>query len=90
MKISLIRMLQLSSAALVVTALSFGSVTAAEKKKEAAKPAPTAEACKGIKAEAACEARSDCTWVAASKKGSKQKRDAHCRAKPKAKANKKT
>lgn len=81
------RMLQIFTAALVLSAAAYGGVSAAEKKKEAA-PAPAAAACKSIKAEAACEARTDCTWVAASKKGSKQKRDAHCRAKPKAKAKK--
>ncbi len=76
------RMLQIFSAALVLSAVAYGGVSAAEKKKEAATPAA---ACKSIKVEATCEARTDCTWVAASKKGSKQKRDAHCRAKPQAK-----
>lgn len=80
------RTLQIFTAALVLSAAAYGGVSAAEKKKEAAPPA--AAACKTVKAEAACEARADCTWVAASKKGSKQKRDAYCRAKPKAKAKK--
>ena len=89
MKINPIKMLQLSAAALVLSAFAYGGVSAAEKKKEAAK-APAA--CNSLKDESACEAREDCTWVAAVKdaKTGKEKRRAYCRAKPKAPAKKKT
>ena len=83
MKINPIKMLQLSAAALVLSAFAYGGVSAAEKKKEAAKRPP---ACNTLKDEKACEAREDCTWVAAvtDKKTGKEKRRAYCRAKPKA------
>jgi hypothetical protein len=88
MRINAIRMLQLSAAALVLSAFAYGGVSAAEKKKEAAKKPP---ACNSLKDEKACEARDDCTWVAAvtDKKTGKEKRRAYCRAKPKAKPGKK-
>lgn len=83
MRINPIRLLQLSAAALVLSALAYGGVSAAEKKKEAA---PKQAACNSLKAEGECEARQDCTWVAAvmDKKSGKEKRRAYCRAKPKA------
>ena len=88
MRINPIKMLQLSAAALVLSAFAYGDVSAAEKKKEVAKRPP---ACNSLKDEKACEAREDCTWVAAvtDKKSGKEKRRAYCRAKPKA-AKKKT
>jgi hypothetical protein len=88
MKINAIKMLQLSAAALVLSAFTYGGVAAAEKKKEAAK----APACNTLKDEKGCEARDTCTWVAAvtDAKTGKQKRRAYCRAKPKAPAKKKT
>jgi hypothetical protein len=84
-----IKMLQLSAAALVLSAFVYGDVSAAEKKKEAAK-APAA--CNSLKDESACTRREDCTWVDAVKdaKTGKQKRRAYCRAKPKTPAKKKT
>jgi len=87
MKINAIKMLQLSAAALVLSAFAYGGVSAAEKKKEAAKP----PACNSLKDETGCAARDDCTWVAAvtDKKSGKEKRKAYCRAKPKP-AKKKT
>ena len=89
MKINAIKALQLSAAALVMSALAYGGVSAAEKKKEAA---PKAAACNSLKDESACTARQDCTWVDAVKdaKSGKQKRRAHCRALPKPKPGKKT
>ena len=87
MSINPIRLLQLSAAVLVLSALAYGGVSAAEKKKEAAKQ----PACNSLKDEKGCEARDDCTWVAAvtDKKTGKEKRRAYCRAKPKAKPAKK-
>jgi hypothetical protein len=89
MTIKPIKILQLSAAALVLSAFAYGGVSAAEKKKDAAK----APACNSLKEEAGCEARTDdCSWVAAVKdaKTGKEKRRAYCRAKPKAPAKKKT
>jgi hypothetical protein len=88
MKINAIKMLQMSAAALVLSAFAYGGVSAAEKKKEVAKAPP---ACNSLKDEKGCEARDDCTWVAAvtDKKSGKEKRKAYCRAKPKP-AKKKT
>ena len=60
------------------------------KKVEAVKKPAAPPACKTIKAQAGCEARTaDCTWVAESKddKG-KVKAKAYCRAKPKEPAKK--
>jgi hypothetical protein len=89
MRLNPIRMLQLSAAALVLSAFAYGGVSAAEKAKEVAKRPP---ACNSVKEEKGCEAREDCTWVAAvtDAKTGKQKRRAYCRAKPKAPAKKKT
>jgi hypothetical protein len=89
MRLNPIKMLQLSAAALVLSALAFGSVSAAEKKKEAAAKRPPA--CNTVKEESGCGTRDDCTWVAAvtDKKSGKEKRRAYCRAKPKAPAAKK-
>ena len=69
------KMLQLSAAALLLSAFAYGGVSAAEKKKEATKRPP---ACNSLKAEADCTAREDCTWVAAvmDKKSGKEKRRA--------------
>jgi hypothetical protein len=66
--------------------MAYGGVSAAEKKKAEPKP-PT---CNSLKEEAACEAREDCTWVAAvvDSKSGKERRKAYCRAKPKAPAKK--
>jgi len=74
------RVLQLSTAALVLSAFAYGSVAVAEKAK-----APPA--CRTIKAEAECTPREDCTWRDASvnKKTGKETRRASCAAKPKAK-----
>ena len=88
MRINSMKILQLSAAALILSAFAYGGVSAAEKKKEAAKAQP---ACNSLKDEKVCEARDDCTWVAAvtDKKTGKEKRRAYCRAKPKAKPAKK-
>jgi hypothetical protein len=89
MKLNSMKVLKLSAAALILSAIAYGGVSAAEKKKEAA---PKPAACNSLKAEGECEARQDCTWVAAvtDKKTGKEKRRAYCRAKPKAPAKKKT
>lgn len=85
MTINPIKLLQLSAAALVISAFAFGGVHAAEKKKDVAKQ----PACNSLKDETGCEARTDqCTWVAAVKdeKSGKEKRRAYCRSKPAKKA----
>jgi hypothetical protein len=86
MKINAMRVLQGLAAAVVLTALAFGGVSAAEKKKEAA---PKPAACRTIMAEAECTTRDDCTWRDAVKKGEKITRRASCAAKPKPKPSKK-
>jgi hypothetical protein len=90
MKLSPMKALKLSAAALILSAFAYGGVSAAEKKKKEAAPKPAV--CNSLKAEGECEARQDCTWVAAvmDKKSGKEKRRAYCRAKPKAPAKKKT
>ena len=62
-------------------ALGAGGVSAEEKK------APPTAACKTIKDETGCVARTDCSWVKASidPKTKKEKRRAYCRSKPKPK-----
>jgi hypothetical protein len=81
------KILKLSAAAVVITALSFAGEAFAEKKKEAAMPKPPA--CRTIKTEADCTPREDCTWRDAVKKGDKIVRRASCAAKPKPKPAKK-
>jgi len=77
------RLLGVSAVAVVLAAFAYGSVSAEEKKKAEPKPA----ACNSLKEEAACTAREDCSWIAASvdSKTNKVKRKAYCRAKPKSK-----
>jgi hypothetical protein len=83
---TLVKTLGISVATAALALMAYGA-SAQEKKKEpaAAKPA----ACKTIKAQAGCEGRTDCSWVAESKddKG-KVKAKAYCRAKPKEPAKK--
>jgi hypothetical protein len=81
MTISFKRIAQLSAAAIVLSALAYGGVSAAEKKKDGAAKA----ACKTIMTEAECTPRADCTWRDAVKKGDKITRRASCAAKPKTK-----
>jgi hypothetical protein len=75
------RLLGASAFAIVFAALAFGGVSAEEKKKTTAAPA----ACNSLKEESGCEARTDCSWIAASidEKTKKEKRKAYCRSKPK-------
>jgi hypothetical protein len=89
---TLVKTLAISVATAALALMAYGA-SAQEKKMdppkkvEAVKKAP---ACKTIKAQAGCEARTaDCTWVAESKddKG-KVKAKAYCRAKPKEAAKK--
>ena len=77
------RCLGIGAAAIVLAALALGGVSAEEKKKAEPKPA----ACKSMKMEADCTARSDCSWVKASinAKTGKETRKAYCRSKPKSK-----
>jgi len=82
------RMLQWSAAAVVMTALAFGGVSAAEKKKEDTPKAKAPPACRTIMNEADCTPRDDCTWRDAVKKGEKITRRASCAAKPKPKPSK--
>jgi hypothetical protein len=86
MKINVMRVLQGAAATVVLSAVVFGGVSAAEKKKEAT---PKAAACRTIMAEGECTARDDCTWRDAAKKGEKITRRASCAAKPKPKPSKK-
>jgi len=78
------RSLFAASIAVVVAAMAYNGVSAAEKKKAEPKP----PACTTMKEEGACGAREDCTWRAASvnPKTGKETRRASCAAKPKAKA----
>ena len=90
MKHKLRNILGASAVAVVLAALAFSSVSAAEKKKsEATTGMP---ACNSMPLEAACTLRNDCSWVAAvvDAKTKKEKRKAYCRAKPKTPAKKKT
>jgi len=77
------RCLGIGAAAIVLAALALGGVSAEEKKKAEPKP----PACKSMKMEADCTARSDCSWVKASinAKTGKETRKAYCRTKPKSK-----
>ena len=84
MTINPLKILKFGAAAVVLSALAYGGVDAAEKKKETAKPA-----CRTIMSEANCTPREDCTWRDAVKKGDKVVRRASCAAKPKAKPAKK-
>lgn len=88
MRATLLKPLGISIATLAIAAFAYGA-SAQEKKKEPAKKPPPA--CKTIKAQAGCEARDDCWWVAASidEKTKKQKKAAYCQSKPKAPAAKK-
>jgi hypothetical protein len=90
---TLVKTLGISVATAAFALFAYGASAQAPKKEEpkaaAKKPAPP-PACKTIKAQAGCEARTaDCTWVAESKddKG-KVKAKAYCRAKPKEPAKK--
>jgi hypothetical protein len=87
---TLLKTLGISVATAALAVFAYGA-SAQEKKAAAPTPAATkAPACKTIKAQAGCEARTaDCTWVAESKddKG-KVKAKAYCRAKPKEAAKK--
>jgi hypothetical protein len=91
MKFKAIKVLQLSAAALVLSAFAYGGAAVAEKAKApAAEKAKPAAACRTIKTEGECTPREDCTWRDASvnKKTGKETRRASCAAKPKAKAKK--
>jgi hypothetical protein len=82
---TLLKTVGISVATAALALMAYGAQ--AQDKKEPTKRAPPA--CKTIKAQAGCEARTDCTWVAESKddKG-KVKAKAYCRAKPKEPAKK--
>ncbi len=83
------RGLGLSGAALALVLLGFGAVAQTPQTSPAPKATTAAKkppACKTVKAQAGCEERADCSWVAESKdaKG-KVKAKAYCRTKPKGK-----
>ena len=81
--------LKTCAASAVVLALAFGAGTSAQEKKKATKaPAPKAAACSTVKDEAACKARSDCTWQAATTKLKITVRRARCVAAAPAKSTK--
>ncbi len=61
----------LTATAVVVAVSSFAFGVSAQDKK--AKAAPKPPACKTMKDEKACNARDDCAWTAAAKKGGKGK-----------------
>jgi hypothetical protein len=74
----------IAAAAVALAAFAYGA-QAQQKAPEKAAPKAAAQAkCNTIKAQAGCEGRTDCSWVAESKdaKG-KVKAKAYCRAKPK-------
>ena len=93
MRKTLLKTLGISTATVALVLFGYAAQAQAPKKEEpkaAAKKPAKPPACKTIKAQAACEARTDdCTWVAESMdaKG-KVKAKAYCRAKPKAPAKK--
>ncbi len=76
--------LSVSAATVALALFAFGASAQDKKTTPAPKPKPPA-ACKTIKKEADCKARTDCEWVAETKdaKG-KVKTKAACKAKPKA------
>jgi hypothetical protein len=92
---TLLKTLGISAAAALFAVFAFGASAQEKKmdppkKAEAVKKEKAPPACKTLKAQAGCEARTaDCTWVAESKddKG-KVKAKAYCRAKPKEAAKK--
>jgi hypothetical protein len=68
---------------LTATVADVSAQTTTAPKEKAAKPA----ACKTLKDESGCGARTDCSWVpAAVSRTGKETRRAYCRSKPKAKA----
>lgn len=82
---TLVKTLGISVATAALAMFAYGASAQEKKTAPAKKPA----ACKTIKGQADCEARTDCSWVAESKdaKG-KVKAKAYCRAKPKEPAKK--
>jgi hypothetical protein len=84
------RGLGLSGAALALVLLGFGAVAQTTPQTGTAPKATTTAkkqpACKTVKAQAGCEERTDCSWVAESKDANgKVKAKAYCRTKPKGK-----
>jgi hypothetical protein len=90
---TLLKTLGISAAAVALALFGYAAQAQAPKKEEpkaAAKKPAKPPACNTLKAQAACEGREDCRWVAASidEKTKKQKKAAYCQAKPKAPAKK--
>lgn len=67
-----------TATAVVLALASFAGGTSAQEKKAMTKAAPKPPACSTIKTEAACTARADCTWIAATTKGKITLRRARC------------
>ena len=67
-----------TAAAFVLAVASFASDSSAQTKKAAKAPAKAPAACSTIKAEAACKARSDCSWTPATKRLKITVRRARC------------
>lgn len=78
-------------ATVALAAFAYGAQAQQKAPEKAAPKAAAQPKCKTIKAQAACEGRTDCSWVAESKdaKG-KVKAKAYCRAKPKEAPKKET
>ena len=89
---TLLKSLGISAAVVALGLLGYTAQAQAPKKEPAPKAAPAKKPpkCNSLKDQAACEAREDCQWVAASidAKTKKQKKAAYCRAKPKTPAKK--
>ena len=80
-----------AATAVVLALASFGAGTSAQEKKKATKaPAAKVAACSTVKDEAACKARSDCSWTPATTKLKITIRRARCVAATPAKAPAKT
>ena len=91
---TLVRTFGVSVAAAVFALIGYAAQAQApapkkDEPKAAAKKTPAPPKCNTLKAQAGCETRTDCSWVAESKdaKG-KVKAKAYCRAKPKEPAKK--
>ena len=74
----------IAAAAVALAAFAYGAQAQQKAPEKAAPKAAAQPKCNTIKAQAGCEGRTDCSWVAESKdaKG-KVKAKAYCRAKPK-------
>ena len=87
---TMIKSLGVSAATVALALFAYGASAQTAAKKDAAPKPKAPPACNSLKAQAGCEARTDCEWIAAmvNAKTKKQTRAAYCRSKPKAPAAK--